>query len=52
MDIFFRQYWVDKRLAFEGINELVIGSDVLKQIWVPDTFIGALNFYVTISNLN
>lgn len=40
MDIFFRQYWTDKRLSFEGITELVIGADVLKQIWVPDTFIG------------
>ncbi len=43
LDIFFRQLWVDKRLKFDlsadGINELVIGSDMLHKIWVPDTFI-------------
>lgn len=39
MDIFFRQYWIDERLAFDGPSELVIGADVLSQIWLPDTFI-------------
>lgn len=43
LDIFFRQKWVDKRLQFDlsadGINELVIGSDMLHKIWLPDTFI-------------
>lgn len=38
MDIFFRQKWVDKRLAFEGASELVIGSDIVNRIWLPDTF--------------
>ena len=42
MDIFFRQHWTDKRLAFEGRDELVVSSDILQQIWVPDTFIGRL----------
>ena len=41
MDIFFRQFWVDKRLAFEGENELVVSADILKELWVPDTFIGS-----------
>lgn len=40
MDIFFRQYWVDRRLAFEGPKELVIGADILNLIWTPDTFFG------------
>ena len=40
MDMFFRQYWVDKRLSFEGLNELVVSAEFLNQIWVPDTFIG------------
>ena len=40
MDIFFRQHWIDKRLAFEGNSELVISADILSQIWVPDTYIG------------
>ena len=47
LDIFFRQLWVDKRLQFDlsadGINELVIGSDMLHKIWLPDTFIGNYN---------
>ncbi len=42
MDIFFRQFWVDKRLAFEGSSELVVSADILKELWVPDTFIGNL----------
>lgn len=45
MDIFLRQSWRDERLAFDlssdGINELVIGADILKNIWLPDTFIGS-----------
>ena len=39
MDFFFRQTWIDRRLAFDGVNELVIGSDMLHKIWIPDTFI-------------
>ncbi|CAF0717919.1 unnamed protein product [Brachionus calyciflorus] len=39
MDIFFRQMWTDKRLSFGGVSELVIGSDMLHKIWVPDTYI-------------
>ena len=30
MDIFFRQFWTDKRLSFDGANELVIGAEFLK----------------------
>ena len=45
MDIFFRQYWIDERLAFDGPSELVIGADILKQIWVPDTFIGKIFYF-------
>jgi hypothetical protein len=46
MDIYFRQYWIDERLAYKGPKELVIGADLLQQIWLPDTFIGkmVLNF--------
>ena len=40
MDIFFRQYWIDERLKFEGLKELVIGAEILQEIWLPDTFIG------------
>lgn len=46
LDIFFRQLWIDKRLAFDlsndGINELVVGADMLQKIWLPDTFIGRI----------
>lgn len=48
MDIFLRQTWIDNRLAFDlssdDIDELVIGADILKNIWLPDTFIGDLDF--------
>lgn len=40
MDIYFRQLWVDRRLAFDGVSELVIGADMLHKIWLPDTYIG------------
>lgn len=43
MDMYIRQYWIDKRLKypeFDGINELIIGSDLLHKIWTPDTFLG------------
>jgi len=43
LDIYFRQFWVDKRLAFDlsndGIYELVVGADMLSKIWLPDTYI-------------
>jgi hypothetical protein len=46
MEIYFRQHWIDKRLAFNGSNELVIGADFLQKIWLPDTFIGKyLSFF-------
>lgn len=43
MDMFFRQMWTDKRLSFDGVGELVIGSDMLHRIWVPDTYIGKIS---------
>jgi hypothetical protein len=36
MDIFFRQYWTDRRLSFTGINELVVGSDFLGLLFYFD----------------
>ena len=38
MDIFFRQYWTDRRLSFTGINELVVGSDFLGLFFYLDLF--------------
>ena len=54
MDIYLRQYWVDERLAYSGPKELVIGADLLEQIWLPDTFIGWQMFSnsLFLSNLN
>ena len=40
-DFYFRQVWIDERLSFqrqEGIEELSVGAEVAKKIWVPDTF--------------
>lgn len=41
IDMYFRQFWHDPRLAFErrpGLDKLVLGADFDKSIWVPDTF--------------
>ncbi|XP_037071347.1 gamma-aminobutyric acid receptor subunit beta-like [Pollicipes pollicipes] len=40
IDFFFRQFWRDSRMAFvgDGIDALTIGSDFIKNIWVPDTY--------------
>ncbi|OZC07909.1 Cation transporter family protein [Onchocerca flexuosa] len=37
---YLRQFWRDNRLAFESAEEreLTIGIDLIKSIWVPDTF--------------
>ena len=41
-DMYFRQFWSDPRLSFDknafGIEKLVVGSEYIKLIWVPDTF--------------
>ena len=41
-DMYFRQFWSDPRLSFDkhefGIDKLVVGSEYIKLIWVPDTF--------------
>ena len=40
--MYFRQFWSDPRLSFDknafGIEKLVVGSEYIKLIWVPDTF--------------
>ncbi|XP_072524019.1 gamma-aminobutyric acid receptor subunit alpha-6a [Salminus brasiliensis] len=39
MDMFFRQMWVDERLAFEGPIEILrLNNRMLDKIWTPDTF--------------
>lgn len=41
LDFYFRQFWTDPRLAFNkqpGIETLSVGSEFIKNIWVPDTF--------------
>merc|ERR1719513_193776 len=39
-DMYFRQFWSDPRLAFDGakygIEKLVVGAEYIGQIWVPD----------------
>jgi len=40
-DMYLRQFWHDPRLAFErrqSLIKLVLGSEFMKSIWVPDTF--------------
>ena len=41
-DMYFRQYWSDPRLSFDrnefGIDQLVVGAEYIRLIWVPDTF--------------
>lgn len=44
INFYFRQSWVDPRLAFENtsipayITELNFGPELAKKIWTPDTF--------------
>ena len=41
-DMYFRQFWSDPRLAYDGpkfgIEKLVVGAEYIRLIWVPDTF--------------
>ena len=41
-DMYFRQFWSDNRLRFNGsnfgIDKLVVGAEYIRLIWVPDTF--------------
>lgn len=41
LDFYFRQFWTDPRLAYKkrpGVEQLSVGSEFIKNIWVPDTF--------------
>ncbi|KAK9884409.1 hypothetical protein WA026_007255 [Henosepilachna vigintioctopunctata] len=41
LDFYFRQFWTDPRLAFRkqpAVETLSVGSEFIKNIWVPDTF--------------
>lgn len=41
LDFYFRQFWTDPRLGYRkrpGVETLSVGSDFIKNIWVPDTF--------------
>ena len=46
LDFYFRQFWQDPRLGFDGMweEELVIGGEFMREIWRPDTF------FVNVSN--
>ncbi|CAI4230660.1 unnamed protein product [Auanema sp. JU1783] len=43
LDCYFRQKWLDTRLAFKPINpdkdEIPLASKMLKDIWMPDTYV-------------
>ncbi|XP_023942064.1 gamma-aminobutyric acid receptor subunit beta [Bicyclus anynana] len=41
LDFYFRQFWTDPRLAYNkrpGVETLSVGSEFIRNIWVPDTF--------------
>ncbi|XP_044733908.1 gamma-aminobutyric acid receptor subunit beta isoform X2 [Chrysoperla carnea] len=41
LDFYFRQFWTDPRLAYRkrpGVETLSVGSEFIKNIWIPDTF--------------
>ena len=41
LNMYFRQFWHDYRLAFEqrfDLNKIVVSAEYMKNIWVPDTF--------------
>ncbi|XP_065350484.1 gamma-aminobutyric acid receptor subunit alpha-6-like [Cloeon dipterum] len=48
MDCYFRQYWTDPRLSFQGpISSLSLNFKMLERIWRPDTyFYNGKNSYV------
>ncbi|KAH8259186.1 hypothetical protein KR026_000494 [Drosophila bipectinata] len=55
MDCYFRQSWVDKRLAFEGAQDtLALSISMLGRIWKPDTYFynGKQSYLHTITTPN
>ncbi|XP_037908522.1 gamma-aminobutyric acid receptor alpha-like isoform X2 [Hermetia illucens] len=55
MDCYFRQSWVDKRLAFEGAQDtLALSISMLARIWKPDTYFsnGKQSYLHTITTPN
>ncbi|KAH8370199.1 hypothetical protein KR093_002598 [Drosophila rubida] len=55
MDCYFRQSWVDKRLAFEGGQDtLALSVSMLARIWKPDTYFynGKQSYLHTITTPN
>lgn len=55
MDCYFRQSWVDKRLAFQGGKEtLALSISMLARIWKPDTYFynGKYSYLHTITSPN
>ncbi|XP_044729763.1 gamma-aminobutyric acid receptor alpha-like [Chrysoperla carnea] len=57
MDCYFRQSWVDRRLAFQGNGQnetLALSISMLKRIWKPDTYFynGKQSYLHTITTPN
>ncbi|CAB4064290.1 GABRA [Lepeophtheirus salmonis] len=54
MDCYFRQSWVDTRLAFSGQKNLALSIEMLNKIWKPDTYIynGRKSYLHTITTPN
>nr|CAD7574616.1 unnamed protein product [Timema californicum] len=55
MDCYFRQSWVDRRLAFQGNKEtLALSISMLARIWKPDTYFynGKQSYLHTITTPN
>ncbi|KAK6618048.1 hypothetical protein RUM44_002490 [Polyplax serrata] len=55
MDLYFRQSWVDKRLAFQGYKDtLALSITMLEKIWKPDTYFynGKQSYLHTITTPN
>lgn len=55
MDCYFRQSWVDRRLAFKGGKEtLALSISMLARIWKPDTYFynGKHSYLHTITSPN
>lgn len=54
MDCYFRQTWIDRRLAFSGQKNLALSIEMLRKIWKPDTYIfnGRRSYLHTITTPN
>jgi hypothetical protein len=54
LDLYLRQFWIDKRLAFASLNNdnttssMTVGIDMVKSIWVRASDIKILTLFIQV----